>query len=144
MQAEAAGCELAMDTAEALERDGNAYVLRCAEESFRGRAVIVAAGSKLRSLGIPGEDDFEGRGVSHCASCDGAFFAGKTVAVAGGGDSALEEAAVLTDYVERVLVLHRGDAVTAQRSWSTRRSRRAASSWCRTARSRRSSAATTG
>ncbi len=115
MQAENAGCEFAIDSAEALERDGDAYVLRCAEESFRGRAVIIAAGSKLRGLGIPGEDVFEGRGVSHCASCDGAFFAGKTVAVVGGGDSALEEAAVLTDYVERVLVLHRGEAVVAQR-----------------------------
>jgi len=114
-QAEAAGCEFAFDTAVGLDSDGNAHILRCAEEDLRGAAVIIAAGSKLRGLGVPGEERFEGKGISHCASCDGAFFAGQTVAVVGGGDSAIEEAAVLTNYVEKVLVLCRDSELHAQR-----------------------------
>jgi thioredoxin reductase (NADPH) len=114
-QAEAAGCEFAIDTVTGLDSDGTIHILRCAEEDIRGRAAIIAAGSRLRSLGIPGEERFEGKGVSHCASCDGAFFSGRTVAVVGGGDSALEEATVLTGYAEKVLVLHRGSELDAQR-----------------------------
>jgi thioredoxin reductase (NADPH) len=114
-QAEAAGCDFAFDTATGLDSDGNAHILRCAEEDIRARAVIIAGGSRLRDLGLPGEARFEGKGLSHCASCDGAFFAGQTVAVVGGGDSAIEEATVLTEYAEKVLVLHRGSELDAQR-----------------------------
>ena len=114
-QAEAAGSEFAFDTAVGLNVVGDSRILRCDEEDFAGRAIIVAAGSSLRNLGIPGEDRFEGKGVSHCASCDGSFFAGKAVAVAGGGDSAVEEAVVLTQYAEKVLVFHPGNELHAQR-----------------------------
>ena len=115
-QAEAAGAEFAMDTATALEVDGSERVLHCEGGTFRARAVIIAAGSHLRELGIPGEAAYLGKGVSHCASCDAPFFVGKDVCVVGGGDSALDEAAVLADQVGHVLVVHRGQAFRAQQA----------------------------
>jgi thioredoxin reductase (NADPH) len=120
-QAEAAGAEFMLDTVEAIEpqpqgEDGVFHVVRCAEEELRARAVIVAAGSSLRNLGIPGEERLMGKGVSHCASCDGPFFPGGKVCVVGGGDSALEEAAVLTEHAAQVLVFSNGDALNAQQS----------------------------
>jgi thioredoxin reductase (NADPH) len=115
-QAEAAGAEFLMDTATGLELDGDTRVVRCQTMDLRSRAVVIAAGSALRCLGIPGEAELTGRGVSHCASCDAPFFVGKHVCVVGGGDSALDEAAVLAQQVGRVTVVHRGPAFTrAQR-----------------------------
>src|SRR6202048_3358620 len=113
-QAEAAGAEFTMDTATGVELDGDRRVLHCEGAELSSRAIIVAAGSGLRSLGIPGEAEFLGKGVSHCASCDAPFFVGKEVCVVGGGDSALDEAAVLAAQVGRVLVVHRGPAFRAQ------------------------------
>jgi len=115
-QAENAGAEFVFDTAEALEVDGDERVLRCAEEELRAKAIIIAAGSSLRALGVPGEEKFMGKGVSHCASCDGAFFDGEEVCVIGGGDSAVDEAAVLADHASRVLVFHRGSSLEAQKA----------------------------
>jgi thioredoxin reductase (NADPH) len=109
-QAEGAGAEFSMDTAIGLEIVGDRRVLHCDGADLSARAIIVAAGSALRSLGIPGEAEFLGKGVSHCASCDAPFFVGKDVCVVGGGDSALDEAAVLAASVSRVLVIHRGPA----------------------------------
>lgn len=115
-QAEAAGAEFTMDTATGLQVDGHRRILRCDNEDLAARAVVIAAGSALRSLGIPGESDFRGKGVSHCASCDAPFFVGKEVCVVGGGDSALDEAAVLAQHVGRVMLVHRGPAFSAQRA----------------------------
>jgi thioredoxin reductase (NADPH) len=109
-QAEAAGAEFVMGRASVLERAGDDFVVRGDGTELRSRTVIVAAGSTLRTLGIPGEEKFTGKGVSHCASCDAPFFVGKDVCVVGGGDSALDEAAVLADQVGRVLIVHRGTA----------------------------------
>jgi thioredoxin reductase (NADPH) len=89
-------------------------VVNAAAEPLKARAVIVAAGSALKSLGVPGEEVFRGRGVSHCASCDGHFFSGRDVCVIGGGDSALDEALVLTEHAARVTIFHRGTAFDAQ------------------------------
>ena len=113
--AEAAGAEFLLDTATGLQIDGDRRILRCEGAEVTARAVVIAAGSALRSLGIPGEADFLGKGVSHCASCDAPFFVGKQVCVIGGGDSALDEAAVLAQQVGRVLLVHRGPAFGAQR-----------------------------
>jgi thioredoxin reductase (NADPH) len=113
-QAEAAGAEFAMYTATGLEVAGDERIVHCDGADFSARAVIIAAGSSFRSSGIPGETDFVGRGVSHCASCDAPFFVGKEVCVIGGGDSALDEAAVLAQQVGRVLLVHRGAAFRAQ------------------------------
>ena len=115
-QAEAAGAEFVLDTVEGLKLDGDFRLLRCSEEDLRARAVIVAAGSSLRDLGIPGEERFIGHGVSHCASCDGPFYPGGTVCVVGGGDSAIEEAAVLAKHAARVLVFHNSDALNTQQA----------------------------
>ena len=89
-------------------------------ERHRAKALIVATGSTLKHLGVPGEDRLMGRGVSHCASCDGPFYSGQTVGVVGGGDSALQEALALTNYAERVLIFHDGENFTAQQTYQQR------------------------
>jgi thioredoxin reductase (NADPH) len=115
-QAEAAGAEIILDTIEAIDLAGADRITRGATDIFRSRAVIIAAGSTLRTLGIPGEEEFRGKGVSHCASCDGALFAGRNVCVIGGGDSALDEALVLAEHAARVTVFHRGPRLDAQQA----------------------------
>ena len=79
--------------------------------------MILATGARLRSLGVEGEERLQGRGVSHCASCDAPLMRDRTVGVVGGGDSALQEALTLADAVGEVIVLHRGDALTAQAAY---------------------------
>jgi len=115
-QAEAAGAELMLDTVEGLAMDGTQRIVRCTGDTLRAPAIIVAAGSTLRALGVPGEQEFLGKGVSHCASCDGPFFKGKSVCVVGGGDSAIDEALVLAEFAQRVTVLHRGPEIEAQQA----------------------------
>ncbi len=115
-QAAAAGAELRLDTVEGIELAGADRIVRGVGDSWRARAVIVAAGSALRALGIPGEEQFRGRGVSHCASCDGPLFAGQDVCVIGGGDSALDEALVLANHAARITVFHRGARLRAQQA----------------------------
>jgi thioredoxin reductase (NADPH) len=115
-QAEAAGAGFILASAQALDIDGDELVLRCDGEEIRTRTLIAAMGSSLRSLGIPGEADYLGKGVSHCASCDAPFFVGKDVCVVGGGDSAVDEAAVLAGTVGQVLVVHRGTGFSAQQT----------------------------
>ena len=115
-QAEAAGAEFMLDTVERIEPGDTHHIVRGAGESLRARAVIIAAGSALRPLGIAGEEKLVGRGVSHCASCDGAFFKGHEVCVIGGGDSALDEALLLTAHAARVKVFHRGERLDAQKA----------------------------
>ena len=119
-QAEAAGAELALDTVEAIELAGAERIVRGAADTWRARAVIIAAGSALRALGIPGEERLRGKGVSHCATCDGPLFAGQDVGVIGGGDSALDEALVLARHATRVMVFHRGASLDAQRALADR------------------------
>jgi thioredoxin reductase (NADPH) len=115
-QAEASGAEFMLDTVEAIDPGADHTVVKGTSEAWQARSVIVAAGSALRPLGVPGEEQFLGKGVSHCASCDGAFFAGQEVAVIGGGDSALDEALVLAEHAARVTVVHRGATLRAQQA----------------------------
>jgi thioredoxin reductase (NADPH) len=115
-QAEAAGTEFLLDTVEGIASTANSYAVSCAAETLRAKTLIIAAGSSLRSLGIAGEQEFLGRGVSHCASCDGHFFARQDVCVIGGGDSAFDEALVLAEHASRVAVIHRGTAPDAQQA----------------------------
>lgn len=82
---------------------------------FVARAVILTAGGTPNKLGVAGEDEYAGRGVSYCAICDGAFFKGETIAVAGGGDAATEEADFLTRYVDKLYLIHRRDELRAQK-----------------------------
>jgi thioredoxin reductase (NADPH) len=114
-QAMDAGVEILMDTVTDVNADGDyLQVVGDGGSTYRAKAVIMAAGSSLRTLGIPGEEEFNGRGVSHCATCDGPMYMGQTVAVVGGGDSAADEALTLTDYADRVILFHRGDALDSQ------------------------------
>jgi thioredoxin reductase (NADPH) len=115
-QAAAAGAEFLLDTAETLEPAGGQYVVRGAAETLRAPAIVVATGSAQRRLGIPGEDRLVGRGVSHCASCDGPLFKDRHVGVIGGGDSALDEALVLSGHAARVTVFCRGESLRAQQA----------------------------
>jgi len=114
-QAEAAGAEFMLDTIESIALEGGRFLVR-GVDTLQARAVIVAAGSAPRSLGISGEESFLGKGVSHCASCDGPFFKGEEVVVVGGGDSGLDEALVLAAHAARVTVVHRGASLSAQQS----------------------------
>jgi len=90
------------------------------EHSHVAKAVIVATGSKLKSLGVPGEEKLMGRGVSHCASCDGPLYDGQVVGVVGGGDSALQEALTLANFTESVLIFHREENFSGQQSYLQR------------------------
>ena len=113
-QAMNAGMRFIMDEANEVSRDGDFKQVTGYGGSYRARAVIVATGSSLRSAGIPGEEEYRDRGVSHCATCDGPMSMGQTVGVVGGGDSAADEALTLTEYADKVLLFHRRDQLRAQ------------------------------
>jgi len=95
------------------EGDIKVVSLKNSELKIKTKALIIAAGAKPKHLEIPGEAKFLGRGISFCATCDGAFYRGKTVAVIGGGDSAVEEAHYLTRFAEKVYIVHRRDKFKA-------------------------------
>lgn len=80
---------------------------------FHARAVVIATGSSQRKLGVPGEEEYSGRGVSYCAVCDGAFFKGKHLVVVGGGDSAVEEGTYLTQFADKVTIVVRRNVLRA-------------------------------
>ncbi|MCB1389968.1 MAG: FAD-dependent oxidoreductase [Rhodobacteraceae bacterium] len=111
--AEEAGASLRLAEVQRVDHRSGLWHLDTSDGPVVARSVIAACGSSRRTLGIPGEAEFAGRGVSHCASCDGAFFRGQTVVVVGGGDSALDEALVLAPLVDRLLVVHRGTTLGA-------------------------------
>lgn len=85
------------------------------EATFKAKSVILATGAQAKKLGIPGEKEFIGRGVSYCAVCDGAFYKEKTVAVVGGGNAAVEEAMYLTKFADKVYIIHRRDTLRADK-----------------------------
>ena len=113
-QATRYGLEIRLGEVTALRPESPFWAIELYGGLEQARAVIYAAGSTLRKLGVPGEQDLEGAGVSYCATCDGPFFQGETVGVVGGGDSALDEALVLTEFASKVVVFHRGDELAAQ------------------------------
>ena len=103
------GAEIRQATVEGIQRmeDGSFEVRTIDGDIYRAPTVILTAGGTPTKLGVPGELEYAGFGVSYCAVCDGAFFKGQTIAVVGGGDAAVEEAAYLTRYAEKVYVVHR-------------------------------------
>ena len=96
-----------------IELDRHDKVVRTTEGVFQARALIIAGGSEHRKLGVPGEEEFLGKGVSYCATCDGAFFSDQAVAMVGGGDAAITEALFLTRFASKVTVIHRRDQLRA-------------------------------
>ncbi|RME44440.1 MAG: thioredoxin-disulfide reductase [Chloroflexi bacterium] len=112
-QAEKFGARLEID--EVIQVDFSGWPLRVKTHGseYEAKAVIVATGASPRKLGVPGEEEFIGRGVSYCATCDGFFFRGKEVVVVGGGDSALEEGIFLTKFANSVRIIHRRDQLRA-------------------------------
>lgn len=92
-----------------VELSGNVKKVVCEEETYEARCVILASGAHHRTLEVPGEEELRGAGVSYCATCDGVFFRGRTVAVVGGGDAALEDAIFLARMCEKVYIVHRRD-----------------------------------
>lgn len=94
---------------------GDLFEVRTEDDLYRALTVIVTAGGTPRKLGVPGEEEFAGRGVSYCAVCDGAFFNGQVITVVGGGDAAVEEANYLTRFGSKVWVVHRRDQFRAQK-----------------------------
>lgn len=90
-------------------------IIRTKEVEFRAKSVIIATGAKPMKLGVKGEEEFIGRGVSYCAVCDGAFYKDKVVAVVGGGNSAVEEAIYLTKFASKVYIIHRRDELRADK-----------------------------
>lgn len=97
-----------------VDDDGLKHVTTDMDETFTARALVIATGTQQKHIGIPGEEEYGGRGVSYCAVCDGAFFKGKHLAVIGGGDSAVEEGMYLTQFADQVTVIVRRDQLRAQ------------------------------
>ena len=113
-QAEKFGAHTEIDeVTEVLFSKGSPFHLKTHSEEYEANAVILCTGASPRRLGVPGEEDFIGRGVSFCATCDGFFFRDKDVVVVGGGDSALEEGLFLTKFANQVRVIHRRDSLRA-------------------------------
>jgi thioredoxin reductase (NADPH) len=115
-QAEKFGTEVILDDVTSLHLDGEVKKVHTGYSgTFEARSVIFATGSAYRKLGLSDEERLSGRGVSWCATCDGFFFKAKTIAVVGGGDSAMEEATFLTRFAEKVYVVHRKDSLRASK-----------------------------
>ncbi len=114
-QASAAGAEFDFQEARGLRRTADGFEVLTDGEPLCCKAVILAGGAKNRPLGLPGEEGFTGRGISYCATCDGAFYRDKTVAVVGGGNTALDDALVLAELCRAVYLIHRRDEFRGER-----------------------------
>jgi len=119
-QAERFGAEFLTDNATRVELIGDIKKVYVGETEYSARAIILSTGSAWRPLGVPGEQELLGHGVSSCATCDGFFFRGHKIAVVGGGDSAMEEATFLTKFAESVTIVHRRDEFRASKIMSDR------------------------
>jgi thioredoxin reductase (NADPH) len=114
-QAERFGAELVTDDVTEVELTGYPKVVKVGADTYYAKSVVLAMGSAYRELGVPGEKELSGHGVSWCATCDGFFFRDQDIAVVGGGDSALEEATFLTRFARSVTLVHRRDSLRASK-----------------------------
>jgi thioredoxin reductase (NADPH) len=116
-QAVGAGAEFSASQASTIHAEHGSWRVTTSQGDLRCRALVIATGTTLKTLGIPGEEQLRGKGVSHCASCDAPLLRNRIVAVVGGGDSALQEALTLAQHVSRVIILHRGTRFSAQAAY---------------------------
>ncbi|MDD2190867.1 MAG: thioredoxin-disulfide reductase [Eubacteriales bacterium] len=115
-QAEKFGVAKVSDTVKAVSLEGKIKTITCEKESYQTRTVIIAGGSTSKAIGCKGEENFIGRGISHCGTCDAPFFKDLEVFVVGGGDAALEEAIYLTKFAKKVTIVHRRRVLRAAKS----------------------------
>ena len=119
-QAEHFGAEILMEAASEIDLSSRPFTVKTRDKTYTGRTLILATGAFPRRLGIPGEREFFGRGVSTCATCDGFLYRGKTTVVIGGGDSAIDEGLFLTRFADKVIVVHRRDELRASKQLQER------------------------
>ena len=120
VQAERFGAEFTSSSVEKIEKRGTGFSIKTSDGIFEAEAVIIATGAKHRRLGVPGEEEFIGKGVSYCATCDGPFFKGKKMLIVGGGDSACDEAMYLSKLSNTIVMIHRRDRFRAQKALAER------------------------
>ncbi len=119
-QAAALGAEFKFEKVTDIADNGDYKTVTTPKHTYEAKTVILATGSENRKLGLPDEDKLTGRGVSYCATCDGAFYRKKVVAVVGGGNTALEDALYLADLAEKVYIIHRRDAFRGEEANAAR------------------------
>ncbi len=119
-QVEEFGGKVIIDEVDGIEKHEDFWKVNGWEDEYVAKAIIIATGSEPKKLGVPGEREFTGKGVSYCATCDGPFFKGQPMAVVGGGDSAVSEAIYLTKYASKVYLIHRRDKLRAEGIWQKR------------------------
>ncbi len=112
-QAKRYGTAIQYQEVQSVAKKNGIFEIRGMQENFQAKSIILAAGASFRMLGVPGEKELTGRGVSYCATCDGAFFKEKEIVVVGGGDSALQEGLFLTRFASKLTVIHRRDKLRA-------------------------------
>ncbi|MBR0486435.1 MAG: thioredoxin-disulfide reductase [Treponema sp.] len=115
-QAQSFGAEIALARVKSIDKIKNQFIIKTDKGSVSCYTVLIATGAEHRKLGAKGESEFNGRGVSYCATCDGPFFRGGKIFVVGGGDSALEEAFYLSSLTDQVILVHRRDQFRAQKA----------------------------
>jgi thioredoxin reductase (NADPH) len=112
-QAKRFGLEIISAEVKVISQEGGRFLIRADGQEYQASAVIIATGSIARRIGVNNEDKFQGRGVSYCATCDAPFFKNKEIVVVGGGDTAVEEALFLTNFVRKIYLVHRRDKLRA-------------------------------
>jgi thioredoxin reductase (NADPH) len=119
-QAKRFGLEVVSQEAVEVKIEGDMKVIQANGTTYRCKALIICTGNEWRKLGVPGEKEFTGKGVSYCATCDGAFFQDSQIIVVGGGDSALTEALYLTKFVKELTIIHRRDSLRGTKIYQER------------------------
>lgn len=119
-QAEAFGAQFVQTSVDSIDKTGNHFILKTGKGELKCLTVLIATGAHHRTLDVPGEAQFSGRGVSYCASCDGPFFKNKKIVVIGGGDSACDEATYLSTLSDDVTIVHRKNSFRAQKAVAER------------------------